>query len=461
MTILRSPIRSPLRTTAYSPLTGKWGAPLAIARTMGATTFSKTDLEAFDTWNGAAAGITGLYTNHDTWVNFEANVDVWIAEYDGDTRQRMLACPLNVDAEADLSGVIAGDHDDSFTYFFTQHLAAYPAEGSIFVCLGWEPNFSWAWSGDGEDYIAAWQRIVALGRGISSRFKFVWVMGISAGHTEPMDAYWPGASWVDVVGMTYYARAVNMYPSAADEWTTAKEQTWGIDWVVSHASSNGKPLAFMEYGTDYDDPDTVTLTAAFIAANPFVFHIWFDNSQDVNFDTKISDDSLFDVGEAFVSEYGVPSYGTSVVQPVHITSSPWGDSNVSTSGIRVSSTGNEFGYRSYYPSGAPIATGAYQLQVLYEYVDPNATAFVPLSTDGAVTQNVGFTISSTTPTPYADQGSGFTDVSLTELDDGKLLLQANITIDAHTADFNCGIGPMSTTNGRAVDVHGFRLRPVL
>lgn len=439
------------------------GGGLVAAQLVGATHFSKTRLAAHDVWLGAPAQVTALYTNHDTWNNFRAHVDYWNSAYAGDARPRVLPLPLNC-SESTQASVAAGDHDADFAYFFTQHLAAYPASGRILVCPGWEFNYSWAWSGDTAKFIAIWQRVVAIGRSISSRFAFGWVPGMAPGGVEAKGSYWPGDGWVDFLGFTCYCKKANGYTSgpgkndATFEWGTARSQTNGIDWLLAFKDL---PVLVMEHGCDYDDPAYPALVAATVPTERLLGALLFDNNEDPSLDTQVHDYSLPDLGNAYVAAHGVPKYGANALSETHPEWSPWANNDCSFVSGEIRSTGNEYGGRGFYADPSPVTPGAYRFEVLVEQVAPNDSYFINLNTNAAAAQDANI-IKETGNAPFAavNVGAGFTGLSTAVLQDGKTLITANIVIAAHSA-FYTFIGPKSTTAGRAIKCHGLSLRRVL
>ena len=60
--------------------------------------------------------------------------------------------------------------------------------------------------------------------------------------------YYPGDSYVDVIGMDVYDSAWNYYPGAAAEFRRILTQTYGLDWLARFAAAHKKPIAIPEMG---------------------------------------------------------------------------------------------------------------------------------------------------------------------------------------------------------------------
>ena len=125
-----------------------------------------------------------------------------------------------------------------------QNLVA-DGQGHSLIRLGWEFNggwFPWAANGQQSNFIAYWKNIVTSMR--SSRAHS------SASNGTPqhgdlgvgdLATYHPGDAYVDVVGLDMYDTEWANYPGAASEWQQLLNQSFGLNWLSSFASTHGKP----------------------------------------------------------------------------------------------------------------------------------------------------------------------------------------------------------------------------
>jgi mannan endo-1,4-beta-mannosidase len=103
-----------------------------------------------------------------------------------------------------LESIAQGAHD-TYLRSWADGLAADGTE--IFLRLMHEANGNWyPWSGNPKAYVAAWRHIVDLfARAGAENVRWVWCMNTSdqpKGNT--LESYWPGADYVDVLGVDGY-----------------------------------------------------------------------------------------------------------------------------------------------------------------------------------------------------------------------------------------------------------------
>jgi hypothetical protein len=110
-----------------------------------------------------------------------------------------------------LSDVLDGRHDPYLTAF-VEGAATYP--GRVILRLFPEMNGRWQqWSVDGEgglvagaeEWTRAWRHVVDLARGQkAANVAFMFCANTIDDGTLAMEDYWPGAEWVDVIGVDGY-----------------------------------------------------------------------------------------------------------------------------------------------------------------------------------------------------------------------------------------------------------------
>jgi hypothetical protein len=125
-------------------------------------------------------------------------------------------------------------------------------QGSSIIRLAWEFNGSWfPWKADGQaaNFIAYWRQIVTAMRSVpGANFKFEWNPTSGDHGVGNLADYYPGNSYVDLIGLDVYDVAWGRYPGAAAEFTTIKTEPYGLDWLASFAAQQGKPMTLPEWG---------------------------------------------------------------------------------------------------------------------------------------------------------------------------------------------------------------------
>ncbi|HTU75708.1 MAG TPA: glycosyl hydrolase [Trebonia sp.] len=110
-----------------------------------------------------------------------------------------------------LAGFVAGTYD-GWLRSYARAVVAYKKP----VILGFGPEMNGTWSSWGYKhvqpavYVAAWRHVVSVFRAAGAR-NVTWIWTVNVTHTgwdiASPDAWWPGAAWVDLVGVDgyYYA----------------------------------------------------------------------------------------------------------------------------------------------------------------------------------------------------------------------------------------------------------------
>ena len=137
----------------------------------------------------------------------------------------------------------ASDYDNYF-YNLAENLVA-AGMGNSILRLGWEFNqrkFPWYAAGQSSNFVGYWRQIVTTMRTApGANFEFVW--NPSRGDNGPKDQamgnfanYYPGDSYVDMIGMDVYDSAWKVYPGAAAEFQKILTQTYGLNWLANFAA---------------------------------------------------------------------------------------------------------------------------------------------------------------------------------------------------------------------------------
>jgi hypothetical protein len=111
---------------------------------------------------------------------------------------------------------IAGGHQDSYLRSLARQLAS--ARGPLMISFAPEANGNWySWSGRGPEaaqFVAAWRHVHQVLGVRGTRLTWVWQLATGFPGSVPLPRLWPGAAYVDVVGLDgYYARPGETFAS--------------------------------------------------------------------------------------------------------------------------------------------------------------------------------------------------------------------------------------------------------
>ncbi|MEP6987356.1 MAG: glycosyl hydrolase, partial [Chloroflexota bacterium] len=158
-----------------------------------------------------------------------------------------------------LTNITRGDFDAFITQWATDAKNwAHP----LFLRFDWEMNGNWQfpWSSQlngnkPADYIAAWRHVHDIFTRVgANNVTWVWAPNISTWNTIPLAQLYPGASYVDWVGLDGY----NFYTKQAMPWETFSQIYSGAPTLVSNSKDSyteitnvapGKPLMITEFAS--------------------------------------------------------------------------------------------------------------------------------------------------------------------------------------------------------------------
>jgi hypothetical protein len=149
-------------------------------------------------------------------------------------------------------------------------------------------------------FINAWKQFVDAFRSVSGgdRFVFHWCPNI--GQSVDLEAAYPGASYVDVHAMDFYAASAS---HASNTWNTFVSQTWGLQWNEDFAAANGKPTAYTEWGVQQANAQVyIAQMAKWCAEHPVMYHCYWDSNS--GFPGLISDGSKGATGDMYIKCFG-------------------------------------------------------------------------------------------------------------------------------------------------------------
>lgn len=138
-----------------------------------------------------------------------------------------------------LSSIASGAEDPEIRTFLGQ-LTNFP--GPVALRFAHEMNGSWyPWAGDPATYVAAWRHIHALVASIAPSVKMVWaVNNVDQPASNTMEAYWPGDSQVEVIGIDGY-NCLRGWQTPGAVFSSAYSRVQAIDrklpvWITETAS---------------------------------------------------------------------------------------------------------------------------------------------------------------------------------------------------------------------------------
>lgn len=268
-------------------------------------------LEQFEQWSGIRPdhGLEFL-----SWDALE-RTSRWSMRCWSDAGMRTMTYSLPMlpaDGSATLADGAAGRFDELFARFG----AALVEEGfpDAIIRIGWEFNgdwYPWAAAKDPESWKAYWRRIVTVMREVpGARFRFDWNPA-GGWHAFDPEQAWPGADYVDIIGLDFYNSANNPHSTPEQRWQARMNAPTGLTWHREFARRHDKPMSFPEWGTGQrpdgtgggDDPYFIEQMAAWIAAHDVVYHHYWDYSAG-DYDARLSDDSQPAAGAAFLRAFG-------------------------------------------------------------------------------------------------------------------------------------------------------------
>lgn len=285
------------------------GAPLP-ADTFGMRTnpglFDLGEWEAAEAWLGRPIHFTVQFTGRGTpqQMNGSAfgllgNEKATLDEVAGRVTLS-LSIPLAFDGERGsgddslagaqgLAATAAGTHDKAFQRVARRLIEA--GHGDAILRLGHEFNGLWPpWSavGNEEEFIAAWRHVRQVFLAESPDFRFDWTT-MRARWAETAPPAWPGAEYVDYVGLDIYWRA------DGEGWN---QQRWEREYLpnleahLAFAIEQGKPVTFPEWGLEGGDvPEYIDAMVDWFEALPptgspgaMAYHAYFNGRGEFSLD---------------------------------------------------------------------------------------------------------------------------------------------------------------------------------
>ena len=157
----------------------------------------------------------------------------------------------------------AGANGNYNSYFSTlaQNLVS-NGQGNSIIRLGWEFNGSWfPWSANGQasNFVQYWKNIVNTMRSVPGQsFIFEWNPTIGNLGVGNLALYYPGNSYVDIIGLDVYDVAWKTYPGATNQWNNLVNEPYGLNWLSTFGALHNKPLSIPEWGLGWNSGSEVS-----------------------------------------------------------------------------------------------------------------------------------------------------------------------------------------------------------
>lgn len=183
------------------------------------------------------------------------------------------------------AAIAAGAHDAYLrAYARSLNNYAHAGGGVVTVRLAHEMNGAWYPWGVGANgntarsYIAMWRHVVSVFRAEQvGNVRWLWAPNIDFDGAADLDAAYPGAAWVDEVGLSGY----NWGPGQYSHWRSFLD-LYGPSMHTLRALAPGKPLVVAEVACSDVGGDKAAWVRdlfAAVAARPWITSVtWFDQS---------------------------------------------------------------------------------------------------------------------------------------------------------------------------------------
>ena len=290
-------------TTTQTSTPGSGGRPLRLVQAGDSKAACTTDepgpaLNAVQAATGLTYNCLETFTDSDkTWADW---VSPWIAGSSGGAYQGWVAADPSGRQLIDTQNLIPDSEKSNSSW--TEECAAgaynsYAAQfavrmvsagfGYAIIRLGHEMNGTWENDSLGTT-VTQWrvwgkcfdQEVAAMRAVPGAHFLFDW--SINEGYRNiPLADYYPGDSYVDIVGISLYDQSGYPLPRVGSpaRWQALTSEPMGLNVVYAFAVLHHKPLGIPEWGTvstQGDDAGYVVSVADFISRSDVAYQSWFD-----------------------------------------------------------------------------------------------------------------------------------------------------------------------------------------
>jgi hypothetical protein len=257
-------------------------------------------MAAFAQQTGTSPTVAGAYLpGSEGWTGLDGSGGSlnWLSAFAGTGYTLSLGVPIiPTDSSGNVQGSLAQGATGAYNWYFIVLAQTLVADGlsTAYLRLGWEFDGSWTnWAATTPSaeasFASYFQQIVTAMRSVpGEQFRFEWNpdAGAFTQSGYSVAAAYPGNAYVDVIGLDAYDQswATPMTP------TNAWSQTMlpALQAAAQFAASNGKPLAFGEWGLAIrgdghglgDDPYFVNQMVSWMRSNDVAYESYFDSNSD-------------------------------------------------------------------------------------------------------------------------------------------------------------------------------------
>jgi hypothetical protein len=228
-------------------------------------------------WRGSPLGIAGTWSDDN-----EAMVELWQLHEDGEygSWQQPLDIAIGgISDDESWAEAADGAYDARWRESLTNLRDLREGRGTTYIRFAHEMNGTWfPWSvpaDEAGDFIRSWQRFRALQQEVFPAAQLVFCVNRDSSDNDlDWREIFPGAEYVDVMGVDYY----NQWPyvDTREEWEESLVETdgygapRGLQAHLDFARSVGLPLSVGEWSGNADEGDSVAFMEGmheFFAAN--------------------------------------------------------------------------------------------------------------------------------------------------------------------------------------------------
>jgi hypothetical protein len=261
-------------------------------------------MAAFAQQTRTAPTVASLYLpGNNGWANLDGqggSLNYLGQQYSGSGYTLAVGVPIiPTNSSGTPVGTLAQGATGAFNLSYIALAQTLVSEGlsNAYLRLGWEFDGSWMpWNATTPSaeasYAAYFRQIVTAMRSVSGEaFRFVWNpdAGAFTQSGYSVAAAYPGNAYVDVIGLDAYDQSWATPQTPANAWASTTLPS--LTAAQQFASSNGKPLAFSEWGVTIrsdghglgDDPYYINQMVAWMRSNNVTYESYFDaNTGGVN-----------------------------------------------------------------------------------------------------------------------------------------------------------------------------------
>jgi len=288
-----------------------------------ASTPTPSGMAAFAQQTGSSPTLATVYLpGSNGWSGMDGaggSLNYLSQEYGGSGYTLSIGVPIIPTSGGTAVGTLAqgatGAYNSSYVTLAQSLVAG--GQSNAYLRLGWEFDGSWfAWAATTPSaeasYASYFQQIVTAMRSVpGEHFRFVWNpdAGAFTQSGYSVAAAYPGNAYVDVIGLDAYDQSWTTPLTPTNVWSSTTLPT--LTAAGQFAASNGKPLAFCEWGLAIrsdghglgDDPYFVNQMVAWMKSNDVTYESYFDaNSGGVN--SLITGGSFPNGLAAFIADLG-------------------------------------------------------------------------------------------------------------------------------------------------------------